>query len=216
MIDESKYFQLQIELAEQVVREDTFKDISYVAGVDVAYEEERNIVVAAITILDVVTLELIETSTHAEKVNFPYIPGLFSFRELPPILQAYEKLSIKPELIICDGQGYAHPRRFGLACHLGVKIDVPTIGCAKTRLFGSYEEPAEKRGSYSELLDAGEVIGRVLRTQDKIKPVFVSIGHKVNLNTATDWVLKLCPEYRLPETTRTADHAVKMAMKELK
>lgn len=211
---DQEYIVVQQELSKRVIKIDDLREVTYVAGVDVAYEKEGDRVIAAFTILRSDTLELVETSTHAEKVSFPYIPGLFSFRELPPVLKAYGKLEIKPDLVVCDGQGYAHSRRFGLACHLGVELDIPTIGCAKKRLIGEYEEPATARGSYSELTDAEEVIGRVLRSQDGIKPVFVSIGHRVSLESASDWVLKLCSEYRLPETTRTADHAVNTAMKD--
>jgi len=212
---ENEYIALQKGLSSQIIKKDGFGNVIHIAGVDVAYEKNGNKVIAAITILDANTLQLLETAVHIEEVSFPYIPGLFSFRELPPVLKAYNKLKAKPDLIVCDGQGYAHPRRFGLACHLGVELDIPTLGCAKTRLIGEYEMPMEKRGSCSDLMDKDEVIGKVLRTQDGVKPVFVSIGHKVCVESAVEWVLKLCPTYRLPETTRTADHAVKMAMKEI-
>lgn len=215
MEDFKHYLHIQEELARKVIAIDQPGDINFIAGVDVAYEKEGDRVVAAITILNAQTLELVETSSHAEQVSFPYIPGLFSFRELPPVLKAFDALKIRPDLIICDGQGYAHPRRFGLACHLGVELDMPTIGCAKTRLIGEYNEPGVARGNYSDLKDGDETIGYVLRTQDNTNPVFVSVGHKVSLKTSVDWVLKACNEFRLPETTRTADHAVKMAMKVL-
>jgi deoxyribonuclease V len=189
--------------------------INRVAGVDVAYEKDGDRVIAGIVILNAETLALEESSIHIEKVSFPYIPGLFSFRELPPIIGAFNQLKSKPDLIIVDGQGYAHPRRFGLACHLGVSLNIPTIGCAKTRLIGEYAPPKEERGSYSELNDNSEVIGRALRTQTNINSVFVSVGHKVSLDTACQWVLKLSPHYRLPETTRLADSLVNSAMKDL-
>ena len=133
---------------------------------------------------------------------------------MPPLLNAYNKLTIKPDLIVCDGHGLAHPRRFGLACHLGVILDIPTIGCGKTKLLGEFNELAEHRGATADLLDNDEVIGKVLRTQDNIKPVYVSIGHKVSLETAVEWVLKLTPKYRLPETTRQADQLVNKTLKE--
>jgi deoxyribonuclease V len=211
---EQEYINIQESLSQKVIKQDDSEVVRYIAGVDVAYEKEGDKVIAGITVLDAATLNLLETSTHSEQVRFPYIPGLFSFRELPPVLKAFEKLKMKPDLIVCDGHGYAHPRRFGLACHLGVGLGIPTIGCAKKRLIGEYVEPGISRGNYSELKDKDETIGRVLRTQDNIKPVFVSIGHKISLETASEWVLKLCLKYRLPETTRTADHAVNMAMKE--
>lgn len=212
---EEELIALQQQLSAKVMKQDAFSAVRTIAGVDVAYEKEGERVVAAITVLQADTLALLETATHAEAVSFPYIPGLFSFRELPPVLKAYEKLNIKPDLTVCDSQGWAHPRRFGFACHLGVALDIPTIGCAKTRLIGTYQQPASSRGSYTELLDQDEIIGRVLRTQQGVKPVFVSIGHRVSLETACLWVLKLSTAYRLPETTRTADHAVNMLMKTL-
>ncbi|MFA8299918.1 MAG: deoxyribonuclease V [Hyphomicrobiales bacterium] len=209
------YVKLQEDLAEKVICDNQLDTVEYLAGVDVAYQQEGDLVVAAITILDALSLELVEVSTHYEKVSFPYIPGLFSFRELPPVLKAYSKLKIKPDIIICDGQGYAHPRRFGLACHMGVELDVPTIGCAKTRFVGEYNDFDLDRGNSSSLVYEGETVGKVLCTQDNTKPVFVSIGHKIDLVTACDWVLKATPKYRLPETTRTADHTVNMLRKAL-
>jgi deoxyribonuclease V len=207
---------LQQELAAQVIMEDRLPgNVCTVAGIDVAYEKDGDRVVAAVAMLDAHTLYPIEIATHTGEVSFPYIPSLFSFREMPPVLGALEKLGTKPDLIICDGHGIAHPRRFGLACHIGIITGIPTIGCGKTRLTGEYTEPGAKRGEHSDLIDAGEVIGWVLRTQDNINPVFVSVGHKVSLDTASDWVLRLCTAYRLPETTRSADHAVSMAMKGL-
>lgn len=189
-----------------------FNNIKYVAGVDVAYDEKIDKQIAAVVVLDPSTLEVFETSIAEDVTLFPYIPGLFSFRELPSIAKALSNLKTRPDLIVCDGQGIAHPRRFGLASHLGVLFDVPTIGCGKTRLLGHAEEPGIKRGDYSPLIDNGEIIGNSLRTQDNVKPVYVSIGHRISLQTACDWILKLSSKYRLPETTRHADHAVKMAL----
>ncbi len=209
---------LQKELSKKVIQGDflgPFSPDMKVAGVDVAYEKDGTRVVASIATINPVSFEVIEKVTHVEEESFPYIPGLFSFRELPPVLGASAKLQNIPDLIVVDGQGFAHPRRFGLACHLGVQLDIPTIGCAKKRLIGEFEPPANERGSYSDLIDNGEVIGRVLRTQDGIKPVFVSIGHKMTLDAACDWILRLTSKYRLPETTRVADHEVNMVMKSL-
>ncbi len=203
--------EIQKSLAPQVVRQDDFESIKYIAGVDVAYGTNENELYAAAVILEAETLKIIETSITKSIVQFPYIPGLFSFRELPPLITALEKLSTAPDLIICDGQGLAHPRRFGLACHLGLLFDIPTIGCGKTRLVGEHSTPSEKRGSQAELIDNNEIIGSVLRTQSGVKPVYVSLGHKISLETACNWVLKLSPQYRLPETTRTADQAVNRA-----
>lgn len=186
-----------------------------VAGVDVAYSKHSNTLVAAVAVLDATTGELIETVTIKDQEQFPYVPGLFSFRELPPIIKAFEQLSSIPQLVVCDGQGLAHPRRFGLACHLGVLFDIPTIGCGKSRLIGQESEPNEERGAMTPLVDEHEVIGAALRTQTGIKPIYVSIGHRISLSTACQWVLELSPNYRLPETTRLSDQAVRRVIKDL-
>ncbi|WP_252371584.1 deoxyribonuclease V [Pseudoalteromonas phenolica] len=204
---------LQATLAKQVITYNEFNSINTVAGVDVAYHEQSNQVVGAISVLDADTLELLETQVSIEEISFPYVPGLFSFRELPPLLNAFAKLTIKPDLIVCDGHGIAHPRRFGLACHLGVKLNLPTIGCAKTKLIGDFLPVEQARGQMSDLLINEDVVGKVLRTQHNVKPVFVSIGHKISLDTAAEWVLKLSPKYRLPETTRQADQLVNKTLK---
>lgn len=214
-LSEAKALQLQQELAAKVIKCDQLSKVHFVAGVDVAYAKESDKLVAAVVILDAVTLEIVETVTAEDSVQFPYIPGLFSFRELPPLVKAFAKLRHNPDLIVCDGQGYAHPRRFGLACHLGVIFDVPTIGCGKTRLVGEFEVPDTERGAIAPLSENNEVIGNVLRTQAGINPIYVSIGHRVSLPTATEWVLELSPKYRLPETTRQADQAVRVVLKEL-
>lgn len=207
-ISEIEAINLQKMLAKKVIKEDQFAKISYVAGVDVAYCKHSDNIVAAIVILEADSLHVVESVAVQDTVVFPYVPGLFSFRELPPIVKAFRQLKTPPQLIVCDGQGIAHPRRFGLASHLGVLFDIPTIGCGKTRLVGEFQEPELKRGSHSLLIDAGEVIGGVLRTQDNIKPIFVSIGHRISLTTACAWILKLSPKFRLPETTRQADQLV--------
>jgi len=207
---------LQQELAAKVIKEDQFDEIKLIAGVDVAYSSGSEQLMAAVVILEASTLEPIETATAKAHAQHPYIPGLFSFRELPPLINALEKLCHTPDLIFCDGQGYAHPRRFGLACHLGVLFDVPTIGCSKSRLIGEYPQPDIPRGARAPLVDTttGEVIGSALRTQSGIKPIFVSIGHRISLMSACEWTLQLSPKYRLPETIRQADHAVRTALKE--
>lgn len=201
--------QQQLQLREEVIRHDALPGpVRTVAGVDVAYAKGENRLVAAVAVLNAHTLELLQVVSYAGEATFPYVPGLFSFRELPAVLEALKKLAAPPDLLVCDGQGLAHPRRFGLACHLGVATGIPTIGCAKTRLLGEYAPLGPNRGDYQDLLDNGEIIGRALRTQPGKNPVFVSIGHKVSLETATAWVLRLAATYRQPETTRAADHAV--------
>lgn len=183
------------------------------AGIDVAYSKQNDTLVAAIVILEADSLQVVESVVVEDHVHFPYIPGLFSFRELPPIIKALEKIKTLPQLVVCDGQGIAHPRRFGLASHLGVLYDIPTIGCGKTRFVGEYTEPDAARGSFSPLVDRSEIIGNVLRTQDHTKPIFISVGHRISLSTACEWIIRLAPHYRLPETTRQADQLVRKCLK---
>ncbi|GED13487.1 deoxyribonuclease V [Aneurinibacillus migulanus] len=209
---ETDAIKLQQQLASKVIKQDQFDNIIHVAGVDVAYSKHSNTLVAAVVVMDACSLQVIETVVAEDIVQFPYIPGLFSFRELPPIVKAFENIKTTPDLVVCDGQGIAHPRRFGLASHLGVLFDIPTIGCGKTKLLGKAEEPGVKRGDCAPLLDNTEMIGNVVRTQDHIKPIYVSIGHRISLLTACEWIVKLAPQYRLPETTRYADQLVRKAL----
>ncbi|MGD9247823.1 MAG: deoxyribonuclease V [Desulfobacteraceae bacterium] len=204
---------MQQELRVKVTMQDQFKEIRLIAGVDVAYAKHSDTITAAVVIIDAESLTVIETVIAEDKAHFPYIPGLFSFRELPSLIKAFSKLQHKPDLVVCDGQGYAHPRRFGIASHLGVIFDLPTIGCAKSRLLGVHDEPHYKRGATQPLIDENEVIGNVLRTQNRINPIYVSVGHRISFRTACEWVLRLSPKYRLPETTRQADQAVRSALK---
>ena len=203
-VDEAKT--LQARLAGLVERSDRLSTtIGRVAGADVAYEARGNRLFAAVVTLDFEPLSILETATHEDSACFPYISGLFSFREIPPLIRALTKLTHAPDLLICDGQGLAHPRRFGLACHLGLLLNIPTIGCAKSCLIGDYHSPGDRRGDYSLLTHKGETIGAVLRTQDRTKPVFVSIGHRVSLATACAMILRLAPSYRLTEPIRQAN-----------
>lgn len=205
---------LQRQLAPRVEREDRLGLVSRVAGVDVSYHAGTDRLAAAAVVLDAATHQLLDVQIVLGQPAFPYVPGLFSFRELPPVLLALEKLRETPDLIICDGQGIAHPRRFGLACHLGLWTGLPTIGCAKSRLTGTFDPPGETRGSQSALMDKDEQIGAVLRTRAGVAPVFVSTGHRISLRTACDWVLSLAPRFRLPETTRIADRLVGEALRD--
>lgn len=175
------------------------------AGLDVDYRESSDELVAAVTVLDVATLSVVDSAVARGRVEFPYIPGLFAFREAPALISALQELAVVPDVLVCDGQGRAHPRRFGLACHLGVLTDLPSIGVGKTAM-GRYEKPAERRGSWSPVTMDDDEVGRALRTQSGIKPVFVSVGHRYTLDGACDLILNLTPKYRLPETTRTADN----------
>lgn len=181
-----------------------------VAGVDVAYDGER--LAAAVAVLDGTTLEVVERVVVGGRVAFDYVPGLLAFREMPALVEALGRLSAPPDLVVCDGYGLAHPRRFGLACHLGVLTGLPAIGVGKTAFVGSYAVPGTARGSWSDLVLDGEVVGRVLRTRDGVKPVFVSVGHRVDLETACHNVLALTPRHRLPETTRISDRLSRMGL----
>lgn len=183
-----------------------------VAGVDVAYDEASGRLAAAVVVLDLATLEVVEQATATGGAAFPYLPGLLAFRELPPLLEALDKLSEKPALVVCDGYGVAHPRRFGLACHLGVLTDIPTFGVAKTPFVFDHEEPGPRRGDRTPLRDGGEVVGSALRTREGVKPVFVSVGHAVSLENACAHTLRLASRYRLPETTRRADRLCRDAL----
>jgi deoxyribonuclease V len=179
-----------------------------VAAADVSYNKFDPRLFAVAVVVDAKTLDVIEQVGVEVPARFPYIPGLLSFREAPAVLEAFRRLSTRPDVVICDGQGYAHPRRMGLACHLGLWLGVPTIGCAKSRLVGEYTEPGAKRGSRSPLVDDGETIGLVLRTRDRVKPLFVSPGHRCDMESAARVVLECAPRYRLPVPSRLAHQAV--------
>lgn len=204
-ITPSEAIDLQIRLSKLVVKQDQLGPISSIAGIDVAYHKENDTLIASIVVVDAESLEIIEEHAWSGTTSFPYVPGLFSFRELPSIVKLLSTITHRPDLIICDGQGIAHPRRFGLASHLGVLYDIPTIGCGKSRFIGEYAPPLDERGCQSGLFDGAELIGAALRTQKNVKPVFVSIGHRISLETACHWVLNATRHYRLPETTRLAD-----------
>jgi deoxyribonuclease V len=200
---------VQQDLCGQVDSVDRLDSVQYVAGVDVGFTADDQISRAAVTVLSFPDLVVVDQAVVEEPTVFPYVTGYLSFREIPPILSALAKLSIDPQLILCDGQGLAHPRRFGLACHLGLVLNLPTIGVAKTLYIGTHEPLPDERGAWVPLLDKGETIGAVLRTRPQVKPLYVSIGHQISLSTAIDYVLRCTPKYRLPETTRQADRLSK-------
>ncbi len=190
------------------------QEIVTVTGLDVAYDEGSGLIAAAAVTLETSGFRVVEQRTVVSEVSFPYEPGLFAFRELPPLLEALRALGHPPDLLVCDGHGLAHPRRFGLACHLGVVTGLPTLGVGKTRFIGEHGEPGRERGAKEPLVDDGEVVGMVLRTQDGVKPVYVSTGHKISLDNACRQVLRLSPAFRQPETTRHADRLARDALKE--
>jgi deoxyribonuclease V len=198
---------LQERLRGHVVRTDRLPRVRYIAGVDVGYEADGEITRAAIAILSFPDLRLREYAIARRRTRFPYVPGYLGFREIPAVLEALKRLHIRPDLLVCDAQGYAHPRRCGLASHLGLVTGLPSIGAAKSRLVGHHAPVPGRRGCWRPLLEDGEVVGAALRTRTGVKPVYVSIGHRISLPTAIAYVLRLTPTYRLPETTRAA-HAL--------
>ena len=200
--------QIQTELAKRVIEHVTFGEFRRVAGVDVGFEGEGNHVArAAVVILSFPDLVPIDYAIERLPVAFPYVPGLLAFREVPVVLRALERLNTEPDVLMIDGQGRAHPRRLGIACHLGVLIGKPTIGCAKSILCGKAQLPPEQVGAWTPLIDQGETIGAAVRTRMGVTPIYVSIGHGVSLESAVDLVLRCCRRYRLPETTRWAHRA---------
>lgn len=195
---------IQRELASRVIARDDFGKITTVAGVDVGFEQDGTVTRAAVAVLDFPGLGLREQSVARLPTSFPYIPGLLSFREIPAVLKAMEGLESMPDMLLCDGQGRAHPRRFGIACHLGVWTGIPAIGVGKTRLVGHYLDPADEKGAWTPLIDGEECIGAVLRSRRGVKPVFVSPGHRIGLQSAISMVMACVTRYKLPETTRHA------------
>jgi len=196
--------EMQLALASRVSRTDEVTSPRFIAGVDISVDRVRGVARGAVVVLSYPELKIVETRVVEGKVDFPYVPGLLTFREAPLTLAAFERLDIAPDLILFDGQGIAHPRRLGLASHLGLLLDTPAIGCAKSRLCGSHQIPDLEPGSYADLRDGDEIIGAVLRTKLGVKPVYVSIGHKISLESALYWVTQCCRGYRLPEPTRLA------------
>ncbi|MFG1943280.1 endonuclease V [Nonomuraea sp. NPDC048826] len=180
-------------------------EFATVAGLDVHYHGDDE-VSAAVVVLDAATLSVVEQAVAHGKAAFPYVPGLFAFRELPTLVEALERLTVTPDLLVCDGYGRVHPRGFGLACHVGVLTGLPSLGVGKTPFVGTHEPPAPERGAWSPIVLDGAVAGRALRTRDGVKPVYVSQGHRITLDTATGQVLALTPRHRLPEPVRRADH----------
>ena len=184
------------------------------AGLDVSYEVGTQRVAAAVAVVRTGTLEVVETAVIHGEATFPYVPGLLAFREAPILIEALGRLRAAPDVLVCDGYGIAHPRRFGLACHLGVLTGLPSFGVAKTPFTAGYPPPGRLRGGWSSLTEGDEVLGRAVRTQTDVKPVFVSVGHRIGLAEATALTLRLSGRFRLPETTRAADSLSRRALRD--
>ena len=213
-LDRTQARELQLKLATQVVKTSQILKPRFIAGMDISASKTDGTARAAAVILKYPELEVVEVKTVTGKLEFPYIPGLLSFREAPLTLAVSEKLSLAPDLILVDGQGILHPRRFGLASHLGLFLDTPTIGCAKSLLCGEHREPSIEPGSHSHVVDKGEVIGAALRTKAGTTPIYISIGHKIDLDSAMRWAMQCCRGFRVPEPTRLAHLAAGGNLKE--
>ena len=199
---------IQQRLAARVIQEPLHRTPRLVAGIDAAFSPDGRFCIAGAVVWDRQAGEVVETRVARRRLDFPYVPGLLSFREAPAVIAALRKLRSEPQALVCDGHGVAHPRRFGLACHIGVLAGKPTLGCAKNRLVGRHREPGGRRGARAALIDRGELLGAVLRTRDGVRPVFVSVGHRADLDSAVKIVLACCVGFRLPEPTRLADRLV--------
>ena len=200
---------LQEELRERVEMRDRFGPLRYVAGADMAFDPETNVAFAGVIVYHFPDMQEVERQMARRRLRFPYVPGLLSFRESPVLLAALARLKTDPDLLLIDGHGYAHPRRFGIACHLGVLLDAPTIGCAKSLLVGEHDEPGKRVGSTAPLLLGGERLGVVLRTRQRVKPIYVTVGHRVSLDSAVRLVRQCVDGFRIPKPTREADHYVR-------
>src|SRR5215213_2154220 len=198
---------LQQELASRVVAGPALdlSGVRFVAGADVS--TQGNMAYATVVVLDFPGLSPVEVQGYEAPLRFPYVPGLLSFRELPSVVGALEKIETEVDALVLDAQGLAHPRRMGLASHLGIFLDVPTVGCAKSLLVGSFEEPGREKGSATDLVHRGEIVGRVVRTREGVSPVYVSVGNGIDLRSSVELVLACCTKYRLPESTRQAHNA---------
>lgn len=198
---------LQRELAKRIIREDQLETVRHVAGVDMAINENNGMARAAVVLLTYPEMEIIERHIYEEPVGMPYIPGLLSFREAPAVLGAFDQLKQRPQLVMVDGIGIAHPRRIGIASHLGLWLDLPTIGCGKSLLTGTYDKTAlnEEAGAWVPITQRHEIIGAAVRTRTRVNPMIISLGHRISLETSIKYVLACCKGYRLPEPTRQAD-----------
>ena len=205
---------IQKQLAPLVRQVKLHQPVRYIAGVDAAFSPDKRHCLAGVVLWDREDQVIVEQQLGVRPLIFPYIPGLLTFREAPAIIAALRNLQRRPDVLLCDGQGIAHPRRLGIASHLGLLVDLPAIGCAKSRLIGSYQEPGQEKGARVPLLIGQEQVGSVVRTRERVKPVFVSIGHKIDLPAAEQIVLACATRYRLPEPTRLADQLVAAAKRQ--
>jgi deoxyribonuclease V len=202
----ARAIEIQLQLASRVRQSRLSAAPRLVVGVDSAFSPDGRICVAAAVVWDVGRRAAVERRVAARRVRFPYVPGLLSFRETPALLAALRRLRAEPDLVLCDAHGLAHPRRFGLACHVGILCGRPTVGCAKRRLVGAHDAPGWSRGSTAPVHDRGEIVGAVVRTRDGVKPVYVSVGDRIDLRSAVQVVLDCAVRFRLPEPIRLADH----------
>ncbi len=199
--------QIQEALKSRIVLKKTFSKVETIGGADVAYSKSENLLFGAIVVLSFPDMEILGTATCDGKTPFPYIPTLLSFREGPILIKTFQKLKIKPDVMVYDGQGIAHPRRMGLASHMGLWLDLPSIGCAKTPLLDEFVPPGPSRGSFEWIRREGKKVGAVLRTKEKVKPLFVSPGHRIDLSTSIHLILESCKGFRIPEPLRKAHQA---------
>jgi len=208
-VDVRKAIQIQEDLRDRVVVKKTFSEVKTIGGGDVSYSKNRNLLLGAIAVISFPKMETLDISTAHGEIPFPYIPGLLSFREGPILIQIFQKLKVKPDLMIYDGQGIAHPRRFGLASHLGLWLDLPSIGCAKTPLLEGFVSAGASKGSFELIRRDGKEVGAVLRTKDNVKPLFISPGHRIDLLTSIQIILESCQGFRFPEPLRRAHQATR-------
>ena len=192
----------------RVETRDRFGPIQYVAGADMAFDPDSDVAFAGVIVYRLPEFIEVERRMARRKLRFPYVPGLLSFREGPVLLAAFARLQTRPDVVLVDGHGLAHPRRFGIACHLGLLLDTPTIGCGKSILVGEAADPGARRGSTSPLIDRGEQVGVALRTRDNVRPIYVTVGHRVSLDSAVRIVTQCTDGFRIPKPTREADHWV--------
>ncbi len=195
---------IQEALRGQIISRGGPKNPRLIAGADVSYEKCDDRFYAAVIVMEYPQLTVVEEVTTSGQAVFPYIPGMLTFREGPMVLEAFERLKHTPDLVMFDGQGIAHPRGFGLAAHLGLLLDLPSIGCAKTRLIGEHEEPGPNAGDTAALTYEGRKIGMVVRTKARVRPLYISVGHRISLDLAAEWTLRTCRGFRIPEPTRQA------------